>query len=113
MVHFARTLIQSSSPHNNTQKYMLFDEPTANLDIKKELTILEIIRNRAREGYGVLVVLHDLNIAYNFSDRVMLIKDGNIETMGHPDDVFHNEILSKVYEVPVRFNKTIGRVNYY
>tara|TARA_Y100001970_G_scaffold291534_1_gene429046 strand:- start:1944 stop:2714 length:771 start_codon:yes stop_codon:yes gene_type:complete len=113
MVHFARTLIQSSSPDNNTQKYMLFDEPTANLDIKKELSILEIIRNRARDGYGILVVLHDLNIAYNFSDKVMLIKDGNMETMGYPDDVFNDETLSKVYEVPVRFDKRNGRVNYY
>ena len=113
MVHFARTLIQLSGSINNSPRYMLFDEPTANLDIKRELNILNIIKDRAKKGYGIFVVLHDLNVAYNFSDKVVLIKNGKVEKMGLPDDVFNDESLSKVYEVPVHFDKKIGRVNYY
>ena len=113
MVHFARTLLQSNGLNQNLQKYIFFDEPTANLDIKKELNILNVIKNKAKEGYGISIVLHDLNLAYNFSDRIILIKDGKISKMGYPKDVFKNEVLSQVYEVPVHFDKSIGRVNYY
>ena len=113
MVHFARTLLQSNGLQKNLQKYIFFDEPTANLDIKRELNILNVIRKKAKEGYGIFVVLHDLNLAYNFSDRIILIKDGKISKMGDPNDVFDDEILSEVYEVPVYFDKDIGRIKYY
>ena len=113
MVHFARTLLQSNGLQKNLQKYIFFDEPTANLDIKRELNILNVIRNKAKEGFGIFVVLHDLNLAYNFSDRIILIKDGKISKMGDPNDVFDDEILSEVYEVPVYFDKNIGRIKYY
>ena len=113
MVHFARTLLQSNGLKENLQKYIFFDEPTANLDIKRELNILNVIRKKAKEGYGIFVVLHDLNLAYNFSDRIILIKDGKISKMGDPNDVFDDDILSEVYEVPVYFDKDIGRIKYY
>ena len=113
MVHFARTLLQSNGVKENLQKYIFFDEPTANLDIKRELNILNVIRKKAKEGFGIFVVLHDLNLAYNFSDRIILIKDGKISKMGNPNDVFDDEILSEVYEVPVYFDKSIGRIKYY
>jgi iron complex transport system ATP-binding protein len=113
MVHFARTLLQSNGLKENLQKYIFFDEPTANLDIKRELNILNVIRKKAKEGYGIFIVLHDLNLAYNFSDRIVLIKDGRISKMGDPNEVFDDEILSEVYEVPVYFDKDIGRIRYY
>ena len=113
MVHFARTLLQSNGLKENLQKYIFFDEPTANLDIKRELNILNVIRKKAKEGYGIFIVLHDLNLAYNFSDRIVLIKDGKISKMGDPNDVFDDEILSEIYEVPVYFDKDIGRIRYY
>ena len=113
MVHFARTLLQSNELQKNLQKYIFFDEPTANLDIKRELNILNVIRKKAKEGFGIFVVLHDLNLAYNFSDRIILIKDGKISKMGDPNDVFDDDILSEVYEVPVYFDKNIGRIKYY
>ena len=113
MVHFARTLLQSNGLKENLQKYIFFDEPTANLDIKRELNILNVIRKKAKEGYGIFIVLHDLNLAYNFSDRIVLIKDGKISKIGDPNDVFDDEILSEIYEVPVYFDKDIGRIRYY
>ena len=113
MVHFARTLLQSNELQKNLQKYIFFDEPTANLDIKRELNILNVIRKKAKEGFGIFVVLHDLNLAYNFSDRIILIKDGKISKMGDPNEVFDDDILSEVYEVPVYFDKDIGRIKYY
>ena len=104
---------QSNGLQKNLQKYIFFDEPTAHLDIKRELNILNVIRKKAKEGFGIFVVLHDLNLAYNFSDRIILIKNGKINKMGDPNDVFEDEILSEVYEVPVYFDKDIGRIRYY
>ena len=113
MIHFARTLLQSSGLSNKLQKYIFFDEPTANLDIKKELHILKVIKNKAREGYGIFLVLHDLNLAYNFSDRIILLKDGEISKTGYPNEVFDDTILSDVYEVDISFDKNNGRAIYY
>lgn len=113
MVHFARTLIQSSETSNSTHRYIFFDEPTANLDIKRELNILNVIKRSSEDGYGIFIVLHDLNIAYKFSDRVVLLKNGKIESIGLPNDVFKDRILSKVYEIPVHFDEKSGKINYY
>lgn len=113
MVHFARTLLQANNLDNSRPKYIFFDEPTANLDIKKELNILNVVKDKAKKGYGIFIVLHDLNLAYNFSDRIILLKDGKISQIGKPKDVFKDELLSQVYEVPIRFDESIGRVNYY
>lgn len=113
MVHFARTLLQSSSTDNSPHRYIFFDEPTANLDIKRELNILNVVKKRSEDGYGIFIVLHDLNIAYKFSDRVILLKNGKVESTGLPKDVFKNKILSKVYEIPVHFDEKIGKINYY
>lgn len=113
MVHFARTLLQSSSTDKSPHRYIFFDEPTANLDIKRELNILKVVKKRSEDGYGIFIVLHDLNIAYKFSDRVILLKNGKVESIGMPKDVFKNKILSKVYEIPVHFDEKIGKINYY
>ena len=113
MIHFARTLLQSCGLSNKIQKYIFFDEPTANLDIKKELHILKVIKKKAREGYGIFLVLHDLNLAYNFSDRIILLKDGEISKTGYPNEVFDDTILSDVYEVDISFDKDNGRAIYY
>ena len=113
MVHFARTLIQSSGIGESNQKYIFFDEPTANLDIKRELNILNVVKKRSEDGYGIFIILHDLNIAFKFSDKVILLKNGKVECIGPPNDVFNDGILSRVYDIPVHFDKKNGKVNYY
>ena len=75
--------------------------------------ILKVIKNKAKEGYGIFLVLHDLNLAYNFSDRIILLKDGEISKTGYPNEVFDNTILSDVYEVDISFDKDNGRAIYY
>ena len=114
-VHLARTLIQLHNDKNNSfsGKYMFFDEPTANLDIAYEINMLKIIRKRASEGFGVLINLHNLEMAYNFSDKIAMLDQGRLIKFGKPESVFDNKLLSQVYGIKIRFDKNIKKLKYY
>ena len=81
---------------------LLLDEPTAHLDLKHQVGVLELVRTLAREeNLAVLMTLHDLNQAGLFSDRVALLQRGEIVAQGLPRDVFNADLLSRVYGVAV------------
>jgi iron complex transport system ATP-binding protein len=81
---------------------LLLDEPTAHLDLRHQVAVLDLVRSLAREhGLAVLLTLHDLNQAAHFADRVALLDQGEIVAQGEPTDVFTAERLSEVYGVPV------------
>ena len=72
-VHFARTLIQLWRPSNSHDpRYMFLDEPTANLDILHEQNLMKLVRSKAMEGIGILLILHDLNLAAKYSDKLVI-----------------------------------------
>ena len=77
---------------------LLLDEPTTHLDIHHQVAVLTLIRRMAVEcGMAVLVVLHDLNLAATFADRLALLVDGAIVALGDPRDVLRRERLTAVY----------------
>ncbi len=77
---------------------LLLDEPTTYLDIHHQVTILSLIRRMASgEGIAVLVVLHDLNLAATFADRLALLADGRLLAVGDPEEVLRRERLTAVY----------------
>jgi iron complex transport system ATP-binding protein len=80
---------------------LMLDEPTAALDLGHQEAVLSIARDRARAGDAVIVVLHDLNLASAFADRIALLQDGRIVTCDAPDRVLTAEIVSEVYRSPV------------
>ena len=102
-VQFARALLQiwrgGAGP---AARYLLLDEPTASLDINHELALLRLARQACADNVGVLAVLHDLNLAARFADRVALLDGGAIVAAGAPDAVLTAERLSRVYATPVR-----------
>ena len=113
-VHFARTLIQLYSySYNNTNQYIFLDEPTANLDLPHEISLIKILKKLSRKGFGVLLVLHDLNLAYNFADKIILLKNGKLAHYGAPIEIYNDEDLSKVYNIPIVVDKEKKRINYY
>lgn len=81
---------------------LLVDEPTASLDPYHQLTTMEALRRTAGEGVAVGVVLHDLNLAGRFCDRLCLMQQGRIVAEGAPDDVLSDANLASVYRVGVR-----------
>ena len=112
-IHFARTLIQLYNNYKDKNRYFFLDEPTANLDITHEINLIEIIKKKAKEGFGVLIALHDLNLAYSFSDKIALIKDGEIKYIGKPNEVLTENRLQEIYNTPISINKKNRFIKYY
>ena len=81
---------------------LLLDEPTANLDLAHQATILALVRNRCdSRGTSALVVTHDINLAAEFSNHVVLMKDGKSVAFGRPEEVLTPELLKEVFAVRV------------
>jgi iron complex transport system ATP-binding protein len=92
---------------------LLLDEPAAFLDIRHEVEIYDLLRDLQREGRSVLTVLHDLNLAALYCDRVALLKAGRLVRVGTPAEVITYRTLTEVYEteVYVDTNDITGAVN--
>jgi len=113
-VHFARTLLQLWRPsESNDPRYLLLDEPTANLDLSSEMLLMNILKKRASLNVGILVILHDLNLASHFADKIAIIKDGEIMAFGEPEKIMEDAFLTSVYEVPIKVKHDPLRVHYY
>ncbi|MGI5454268.1 heme ABC transporter ATP-binding protein [Streptomyces sp. CA-249302] len=80
---------------------LLLDEPTAALDLKHQELVLRLCRERARQGDGVVVVLHDLGLAAAYAHRVAMLCAGRVAAEGPPAEVFTESRLSEVYDQPV------------
>jgi iron complex transport system ATP-binding protein len=77
---------------------ILLDEPTANLDISHQAEILDLIKSLCREkNLAVLIALHDLNVAAQYCDRLILMKEGHIYTEGKPQEVITSANIKEVY----------------
>lgn len=97
-VQFARALLQLCPLDvQKTPRYLLLDEPTASLDVGIELAVFESIRRIAQLNIGVIVVLHDLNLAARFADKVCLLDRGELVAFGDPCEVIESTLLSQVY----------------
>ncbi|MBI5143771.1 MAG: ABC transporter ATP-binding protein [Candidatus Omnitrophica bacterium] len=83
-------------------KLLLLDEPTAHLDITHQVSILDLIRRLRKEfGLTVIVVLHDLNLASEYCDRLVLLNNGRLERMGLPKEVLTYQVIEHVYKTIV------------
>lgn len=82
--------------------FLLLDEPTSSLDLRHQLAIFDLLRTLARAGAGVLVVLHDVNLAAAHCDRVVLMKEGAVVAAGTPREALDPKILGDVYGVDLR-----------
>ncbi|MFC4351884.1 heme ABC transporter ATP-binding protein [Fodinicurvata halophila] len=111
-VELARVLAQiwpepGDAPAGAGARYLLLDEPTSSLDLRHQQTVMEVARRLARYGFGVLAVLHDLNLAARNADRLALLapggegQGGHLVRQGRPEQVLEASLLSKVYETPV------------
>ena len=113
-VHFARTLVQLWRPSGSDDpRYMFLDEPTANLDILHEQKMMKLIQKKRDEGIGILLILHDLNLAAKYSDKVAIFKNGNLVSLGNPKEVLTENTLSSVYGVQMQIDHDPFRINYY
>ena len=113
-VHFARTLVQLWRPSGSDDpRYMFLDEPTANLDILHEQKMMKLIQKKRDEGLGILLILHDLNLAAKYSDQIALFDNGKLIDKGLPKTVLTEDTLSAVYGLKMNVEKNPFRINYY
>jgi len=83
-------------------KILLLDEPTANLDLAHQAMMFRLVRERCDKGRAsAIVITHDLNLASEFADQIILLKDGRIFANGTPREVLAEENIRSVYEVNV------------
>jgi iron complex transport system ATP-binding protein len=92
---------------------LLLDEPAAFLDIRHEVEMYDLLRDLQREGMTVVSVLHDLNIAALYCDRLLLLHEGRVARAGTPAEVITYQTLTEVYgtEVYVAMNDVTGSLN--
>lgn len=100
-VGLARVLAQDA-------RILLLDEPTAALDIRHQHRVLGVARAQAATGRLVLVVLHDLNLAAGYADRVALMVDGRLDAVGAPAEVLTEERLSAAFRYPIAVTAAEG-----
>ncbi len=79
---------------------LLLDEPTSNLDVRHQLEVMELVQGIAlQQKKCVLMVVHDLNLAARFADKILMLKDGFVFAAGTPEDVLIPENIKVVYGV--------------
>jgi iron complex transport system ATP-binding protein len=87
-----------------TQAPVLFaDEPTASLDPRHQLVVMELLRQAARAGSAILATTHDLTLAARFADRVIVMHQGRLVADGAPGDALNAERLADVFGVEAQF----------
>lgn len=87
-------------------KVLLLDEPTTYLDINNQMEILDLVKElNEKLKLTVIMVLHDLNQAAKYSSKVLVLKDGEVQAMGRPEEVLDKELMKDVYNVDVNIVK--------
>ncbi|WP_404457628.1 ABC transporter ATP-binding protein [Oceanobacillus kapialis] len=83
-------------------EYVLLDEPLNNLDVARSVQMMEYLRHVANEfGRTILTVMHDINFAAKYSDRICAMKDGEIAAFGTVEEVMAPELLTDIFETKI------------
>lgn len=103
-VQLARVLVQiwEIKPY---PRYLLLDEPTSSMDIAQQHHVLQIVSRLKERNIGILAIVHDLNLAAAYADKVALLKDGVIRHQGEAAAVLTSENLEKTFDHPVKVAK--------
>jgi heme transport system ATP-binding protein len=109
--HFARVLVQlGCGEARHGSGLLLLDEPTSSLDMRHQIDLVETARRRALNGTAVVAVLHDLNLAIRFADRIVLLHRGKLAIDGGRTEAITTETIRQIFEVDVTIDYTDGGV---
>jgi iron complex transport system ATP-binding protein len=98
--HFARVLVQlACGEARHGPGLLLLDEPTSSLDLRHQIDLVETARRRAADGTAVIAILHDLNLAMRFADRVLLLHRGRLAIDGDRAAAMTAETIRQIFEI--------------
>jgi iron complex transport system ATP-binding protein len=98
--HFARVLVQlACGEEAHGPGLLLLDEPTASLDLRHQLDMLEAVGRCAQRGVAVVAILHDLNLATLAADRIVVLDHGRVAADGPPAETVTDDLLARVFRV--------------
>ncbi|MCX5886557.1 MAG: ABC transporter ATP-binding protein [Proteobacteria bacterium] len=101
-----RQLVSITRALSQQPQLLILDEPTTHLDITHQVRILDLIRRLNREfGVTVIMVLHDLNLAGEYCDRLILLNQGKVYMIGRPQEVLTYQNIEEVYKTIVIVNE--------
>ena len=83
--------------------YILLDEPTTYLDISHQIELMKLLRKLADNGKGIVIVMHDLPMAFNFSDEILVIENGSSRVQSNPSDICDSSIIKEVFNVQIEY----------
>jgi iron complex transport system ATP-binding protein len=98
-----RQLILLAQALAQEPQVLLLDEPTANLDIAHQCQVMQLLQRLAKNGMGVVAVVHDLSLAVRCFPRLILLDDGAIVGDGPATEVLTAEMIKRVFQVQARF----------
>lgn len=83
-------------------EYVLLDEPTTHLDIAHQLELMQILRELANSGKGIVAVMHDLPLAFDFSDTLAVINKGTLSIQATPSEISESCVVEDIFGVKIR-----------
>jgi iron complex transport system ATP-binding protein len=98
-VQFARVLAQIWEKPNSGSRYLFLDEPLTSLDINYQQEFLQIAREFTKEETVLVAVMHDINLAIQYADKLFFLKEGELVANGKPKDILTEELIKKVFDV--------------
>jgi iron complex transport system ATP-binding protein len=105
--HFARVLVQLACGEAiHGPGVLLLDEPTASLDLRYQLDLLAATQRCAARGVTVIAILHDLNLAALFADRIIVLNGGRVAGDGPPRQIITDDTLAQVFKVGAAVGRT-------
>lgn len=110
-VHFARVLAQLARPQEKQSsgseelksqgRLLLLDEPTSSLDIAHQHQSLQLVKKQVQKDLSCIAILHDLNLASQYADRVLVLDKGKLLAFGTPKEVLTSEVLSQAFNYKI------------
>ena len=98
--HFARVLVQlACGEAEHGPGLLLLDEPTSSLDLRHQIDLVEAARRRAAAGTAIIAILHDLNLAIRFADRLIVLNGGRLVADGPRAEIVTREIIRDIFEI--------------
>jgi iron complex transport system ATP-binding protein len=98
-VQFARVLAQIWEKKEDSYRYLFLDEPLASLDINYQHEFLQLARQFSQANTILIAVIHDINLAIQYADKILFLKDGELAAHGSPATVITEELIKDVFGV--------------